>query len=93
MGRQGNRPVEMHRYSLREQCRWPSTDETNHRQSQHRFLPRHLGRWSCFNKVIPALQADGHEVISVQYGLASYDHDVAAVKRTQWDAYPVRFCW
>ena len=23
----------------------------------------------CFSKVIPALQADGHEVIAVQYGL------------------------
>jgi pimeloyl-ACP methyl ester carboxylesterase len=23
---------------------------------------------SCFSKVIPALQADGHEVIAVQYG-------------------------
>src|SRR5215467_4997673 len=37
---------------------------------------------SCFNKVIPALQADGHEVIAVQYGLDSYKEDVAAVKRT-----------
>ena len=37
---------------------------------------------SCFNKVIPALQADGHEVISVQYGLDSFEEDVATVKRT-----------
>jgi pimeloyl-ACP methyl ester carboxylesterase len=37
---------------------------------------------SCFNKVIPALQADGHDVISVQYGLDSFEEDVAAVKRT-----------
>jgi pimeloyl-ACP methyl ester carboxylesterase len=37
---------------------------------------------SCFNKVIPALQADGHEVIAVQYGLDSFDGDVAMVKRT-----------
>jgi pimeloyl-ACP methyl ester carboxylesterase len=37
---------------------------------------------SCFAKVIPALQADGHEVISVQYGLDSFEGDVAAVKRT-----------
>ncbi len=37
---------------------------------------------SCFNKVMPALQADGHEVISVQYGLTSFEFDVAAVKRT-----------
>src|SRR4051812_6059803 len=37
---------------------------------------------SCFNKVIPALQADGHDVVSVQYGLDSFAEDVAAVKRT-----------
>lgn len=37
---------------------------------------------SCFYKVIPALQADGHEVISVQYGLDSYAEDVATIKRT-----------
>jgi pimeloyl-ACP methyl ester carboxylesterase len=43
------------------------------------------GLWadgSCFRKVIPALQADGHEVISVQYGLDSYEEDLATVKRT-----------
>jgi pimeloyl-ACP methyl ester carboxylesterase len=37
---------------------------------------------SCFNKVIPTLQADGHEVIAVQYGLDSFEEDVATVKRT-----------
>jgi pimeloyl-ACP methyl ester carboxylesterase len=37
---------------------------------------------SCFSKVIPALQADGYEVIAVQYGLDSYAEDLAAVKRT-----------
>lgn len=37
---------------------------------------------SCFSKVMPALQADGHEVISVQYGLDSYAEDLATVKRT-----------
>jgi pimeloyl-ACP methyl ester carboxylesterase len=37
---------------------------------------------SCFNKVIPVLQAEGHEVIAVQYGLDTYEEDVAAVKRT-----------
>ena len=43
------------------------------------------GLWadgSCFSKVIPALQADGHEVIAVQYSLESFDEDVAMVKRT-----------
>ena len=37
---------------------------------------------SCFSKVIPALQSEGHEVIAVQYGLDSFDEDVATVKRT-----------
>lgn len=37
---------------------------------------------SCFAKVIPPLQAEGYEVISVQYGLDSFDEDVATVKRT-----------
>jgi pimeloyl-ACP methyl ester carboxylesterase len=37
---------------------------------------------SCFSKLMPALQADGHEVISVQYGLDSFEEDVATVKRT-----------
>ena len=37
---------------------------------------------SCFNKVIPALQAEGHEVIAAQYGLDTFAEDVAAVKRT-----------
>lgn len=43
------------------------------------------GLWadgSCFSKVIPALLADGHEVIAVQYSLESYEEDVAMVKRT-----------
>jgi pimeloyl-ACP methyl ester carboxylesterase len=37
---------------------------------------------SCFNKLIPTLQAEGYEVISAQYGLDSLEADVAAVKRT-----------
>ncbi len=37
---------------------------------------------SCFNKVIPTLQAEGHEVMVVQYGLDTLAGDVAAVKRT-----------
>jgi pimeloyl-ACP methyl ester carboxylesterase len=43
------------------------------------------GLWadgSCFSKVIPTLQADGHEVIAVQYGLDSYAEDLATVTRT-----------
>src|SRR5437870_12523964 len=37
---------------------------------------------SCFNKVIPTLQAEGHEVMAAQYGLDTHAADVAAVKRT-----------
>jgi len=37
---------------------------------------------SCFNKVIPTLQEDGHPVIAAQYGLDTFAGDVATVKRT-----------
>jgi pimeloyl-ACP methyl ester carboxylesterase len=37
---------------------------------------------SCFNKVIPTLQAEGFEVISAQYSLDTNENDVATVKRT-----------
>ena len=37
---------------------------------------------SCFNKVIPTLQAEGYEAISAQYGLDTNESDVAAVKHT-----------
>src|SRR6202045_2302118 len=37
---------------------------------------------SGFNKLLPTLQAEGHEVIAVQYGLDSQAADVAATKRT-----------
>ncbi|HWV99418.1 MAG TPA: alpha/beta hydrolase [Candidatus Acidoferrum sp.] len=37
---------------------------------------------SCFNKVIPTLQAEGHEVMAAQYGLDTLEGDVATVKRT-----------
>src|SRR5215475_9764903 len=43
------------------------------------------GLWadgSCFSKVMPALQADGHQVIAAQYSLNSTADDVATVKRT-----------
>src|SRR5262245_23305153 len=41
------------------------------------------GLWadgSCFSKLIPTLQAEGHEVIAAQYGLDTVAGDVAAVK-------------
>jgi pimeloyl-ACP methyl ester carboxylesterase len=37
---------------------------------------------SCFNKVIPALQAEGHQVVSAQYGLDTPEGDVATLLRT-----------
>ncbi len=37
---------------------------------------------SSFSKVIPALQADGHEVIAAQYGLDTPEGNVTTVKRT-----------
>jgi pimeloyl-ACP methyl ester carboxylesterase len=43
------------------------------------------GLWadgSCFSKLIPALQAEGFEVIASQHGLDSHAEDVANVKRT-----------
>src|SRR6266700_7656924 len=42
------------------------------------------GLWadgSCYSKVIPALLADGHQVISTQNSLDSLEGDVAAVTR------------
>src|SRR5690349_4909 len=37
---------------------------------------------SCFNKVIPVLQADGFETIAAQYGLDTPEADVETVRRT-----------
>src|ERR1700757_812239 len=37
---------------------------------------------SCFSKVIPALQAEGHQRIAAQYSLNTTADDVATVKRT-----------
>src|SRR5437773_2418935 len=43
------------------------------------------GLWadgSCFSKVIPTLQAEGHQVIAAQYGLDTTADDVATVRHT-----------
>ncbi|GAA1080144.1 MULTISPECIES: alpha/beta fold hydrolase [Kitasatospora] len=43
------------------------------------------GLWadgSCFNKLIPALQAEGHQVSASQHGLDSLEGDVACVTRS-----------
>lgn len=37
---------------------------------------------SCFSKLIPTLQTEGHEVIAAQFGLDTHAGDVAAVKST-----------
>jgi pimeloyl-ACP methyl ester carboxylesterase len=37
---------------------------------------------SCFNKLVPALQAEGYETIAAQYGLNSNTDDVETVIRT-----------
>ena len=41
------------------------------------------GIWAdgpCFNKVIPTLQAEGHQVIAAQYGLDTTADDVATAR-------------
>ena len=43
------------------------------------------GLWadgSCFSKVIPALLADGHQVMAAQYGLDTPEGDVAVVRNS-----------
>jgi pimeloyl-ACP methyl ester carboxylesterase len=43
------------------------------------------GLWadgSCFSKLIPTLQAEGHEVFASQHGLNSLESDVECVNRT-----------
>jgi pimeloyl-ACP methyl ester carboxylesterase len=43
------------------------------------------GLWadgSCFSKVIPALQAEGHQVIAAQYPLNTVADDIATVRST-----------
>src|SRR5580698_5858728 len=37
---------------------------------------------SCFSKLIPALRADGYEVITAEYGLDSHSGDVDCLLRT-----------
>lgn len=51
-------------------------------QTEHVFCHGLWADGSCFSKVMPALQADGHEVIAAQYGLDAYEEDVATIKRT-----------
>ena len=57
-------------------------DKYDKYKKEHRILPRIWADGSCFNKVIPTLQAEGYEVMSAQYGLDTNESDVATVKRT-----------
>src|SRR5204863_9702498 len=41
-----------------------------------------LADGSCFSKVIPQLQAEGHQVMAAQYALNTTADDVATVRRT-----------
>ena len=53
------------------------------------------GLWadgSCFSKVIPALQADGYQVLASQHSLDSLEADVATVTRAIGQA-AARSCW
>jgi pimeloyl-ACP methyl ester carboxylesterase len=59
-------------------------EEETSMQTKHSIVFCH-GIWadgSSFSKVIPALQADGHQVMAAQYGLDTPGGDVATVKRT-----------
>ena len=63
---------------------YTATKESKMTQTKPSIVFCH-GIWadgSCFNKVIPTLQADGHQVIAAQYGLDTLASDVATVKRT-----------
>src|SRR5207253_2404529 len=56
---------------------------TMNRQNKPSIVFAH-GLWadgSCFSKLIPTLQAEGHEVLSTQNCLDTVQGDVAAVKR------------
>ena len=44
------------------------------------FWPWALCSSSCFSKVMPALQVEGHQVIAAQYGLNTIAEDVGTVR-------------
>ncbi|HXN39914.1 MAG TPA: alpha/beta fold hydrolase [Solirubrobacteraceae bacterium] len=51
------------------------------RQARCRQLGDLWADGSCYRKVIPTLQGEGHEVVSTQNSLDTLEGDVAAVKR------------
>jgi pimeloyl-ACP methyl ester carboxylesterase len=60
----------------------PDRKETKMKDAKPSIVFCH-GIWadgSCFSKVIPALQADGHQCIAAQYALNTTADDVATVK-------------
>jgi pimeloyl-ACP methyl ester carboxylesterase len=62
----------------------PYKEESNLKGTQPSIVFCH-GIWadgSCFSKVIPALQAEGHQCIAAQYSLNTTADDVATVRRT-----------
>ena len=58
------------------------TAKSNQTKPSIVFCHRIWADGSCFGKVIPALEAEGYEVIAAQYGLDTPEGDVATVKRT-----------
>jgi pimeloyl-ACP methyl ester carboxylesterase len=61
----------------------PYMKESNMKDSKPSIVFCH-GIWadgSCFSKVIPALQAEGHQCIAAQYSLNTTADDVATVKQ------------
>jgi pimeloyl-ACP methyl ester carboxylesterase len=64
--------------------RQPAQKESNMKGTKPSIVFCH-GIWadgSCFSKVIPALQAEGHQCIAAQYSLNTTADDIATVKRT-----------
>jgi pimeloyl-ACP methyl ester carboxylesterase len=58
------------------------TAKSNQTKPSVVFCPGIWADGSCFSKVIPALQAEGCEVMAAQYGLDTPEGDVATVNRT-----------
>jgi pimeloyl-ACP methyl ester carboxylesterase len=57
-----------------------STEDTMSKRTSIVFAHGLWADGSCFSKLIPALQAEGHDVMASQHGLNSLAGDVAAVK-------------
>jgi len=65
--------------------RWPLKPETKENAMTKPSIVFAHGIWadgSCFQKLIPTLRAEGHEVMAAQYGLDTLKGDVDATIRT-----------